>query len=646
MKRLQTILSILIFVAISIKISGQETLVSTATDNKNLTILDQDVTLADPRLLLYDINFYFIDIEASDTSTYLKGYTGINAFSLADIPELVFELSNNMTIDSVSLKGVVNSSYLHENDLVIIDAGSQIGENEYFNARIYYHGTPGNNGFFSGVTNRIDNNWNWKVTYSLSEPFSARDWFACKQVLNDKVDSAYIFITTDTSLMAGSNGLLSGITSLPGGRHRFEWKTFHPVAFYLLSFAVSDYRDYSIYAHPEEIEDSVLIQNFIYDTTAFLEVNRNDINVTADLIELYSRLFSLYPFHNEKYGHCYAPMGGGMEHQTMTTLSSFNFALVAHELGHQWFGDLVTCGSWQDIWINEGFASYIEYLALENLVSKEVADYWMAGAHETARTKPDGSIYIPEQEVYDEMRIFSGALSYKKGAAILHMIRYELDNDSVFLNVFKKFLEIYKDSSATGEDFKNVLESVSGQDFDWFFDQWYYGKGYPDFSMTWWQESDTLYIVTSQTGSSAETPFFRTHIDFMLRSADGHDSLIKLEQTESDHTYSIPVSGIISDVMADPHNWLLDVTTIVKRPLPEGTFTVRPNLITNEFWIEFSKSNTRHDILISDMTGKILGRYETENAVIRIPSENIVRGVYLVTVIENGKSYSTRIVKK
>jgi aminopeptidase N len=646
MKWLQTILLFLIFFIISNEISAQEILVSTATDNKSHTIRAQDVTLADSRLLLYDVKFYYIDIEASDTSTYLKGFSSINAFSLTAIPELVFELSNNMTIDSVSINGIANASYVHEHDLIIIDAGSLIGENEDFNARIYYHGTPGSNGFFSGVSNRIDNNWNWRVTYSLSEPFSARDWFACKQVLNDKIDSAYIFITTDTSLMAGSNGLLSAITPLSGGRHRFEWKTFYPIAYYLLSFTVADYRDYSIYAHPANYEDSILIQNFIYDTSAFLEVNRNDINVTADLIELYSRLFILYPFHKEKYGHCYAPMGGGMEHQTMTTLSSFNFALVAHELGHQWFGDLVTCASWQDIWINEGFASYIEYLALENIFSREEADKWMTSAHESARTKPDGSIYIPEQEVNDEMRIFSGALSYKKGASILHMIRYELDNDSVFFNVFRRYLELYKDSTATGIDFMNVLESVSGQDFDWFFDQWYFGKGYPDFSMTWWQEGDTLYIISSETGSSAETPFFRTHIDFMLRFADGSDSLIKLEQTESDHTYRIPVNSIISDVLPDPYNWLLDVITIVKRPLQDGIFTVRPNLITNEIWIEFSKSNIGHEVFITDMTGKVLSRFKTESAVLRIPVETIVRGVYLVTVIENGKSYSTRIVKK
>jgi aminopeptidase N len=646
MNRAKQILYFILVITGSSELYGQEILYKTTTDNKNLNIINQDNTLADPRLLLYDINFYYIDIEVSNISTYLHGFTEIQASALDDIQELVFELSVNITVDSIILNGVADTNYVHENDLVIINPGSLITGNKYFNTRIYYHGTPGNNGFFSGVTNRIDNSWNRRVTFTLSEPFSARDWFACKQVLTDKADSAYIFITTDTSLMAGSNGLLSGITPLPGGRHRFEWKTFYPVAYYLLSFSVADYRDYSIYAWPGNQGDSLLIQNFIYDIDSFLAANRNNIDVTADLIELYSSLFTMYPFLNEKYGHCYAPLGGGMEHQTMTTLSSFNFTLVAHELGHQWFGDYVTCADWQDIWINEGFASYTEYLALEHLVSREEADKWMVSAHEMARTKPDGSIYIPEEEVKDEMRIFSGALSYKKGAAILHMIRYELNNDSVFYNVLREFLDTYKDRTATGLDFMNVLETVSGQDFTWFFNQWYFGKGYPDFSMTWWQEEDTLYIVSSQNGSSVETPFFRTHIDFLLRFVDGSDSLVRLEQTQTIHTFAIPVSGIISDVLPDPYNRILDVIAIIKRPPLNGAFIVGPNPFTNEIWVEFSKSNINREIFISDMAGKILGRYKSENAVINIPMKNIVRGVYLLTVIENRDLYSTRIIKK
>ncbi len=103
----------------------------------------------------------------------------------------------------------------------------------------------------------------------------------------------------------------------------------------------------------------------------YFKQNKAAIDKTGDLILLYSDLFGDYPFANEKYGHCVAPFGGGMEHQTMTTLVNFSFLLVAHELAHQWFGDFVTCSTWQDIWINEGFASYAEYLANQYLKSQE-----------------------------------------------------------------------------------------------------------------------------------------------------------------------------------------------------------------------------------------------------------------------------------
>jgi len=624
---------------------GQEIDYKNFSETKSIRFNDLDNSLADPRLLLYDITFYYIDLEANNISTSIKGFTEIKGSSLNEISELLFELSGEVTIDSLFLNGSVDTGYIHANDLIIINPDTFINEGEYFTVRIYYHGEPGSDDFFSGISNRIDNNWNQRITYTLSEPFSAKTWFPCKQVLTDKADSAYIFITTDTSLMAGSNGLLTGITPLPGGRQRFEWKTSYPIAFYLLSFTVADYRDYSIYAYLGN-NDSLLIQNYIFDINDFLEVNRGDIDATADMIELYSGLFSIYPFHHEKYGHCYAPMGGGMEHQTMTTLSSFNFSLVAHELGHQWFGDYVTCATWQDIWINEGFASYTEYIALENLVSDEDAALWMISAHEIARTEPDGSIFIPEQDVNNERRIFSSALSYKKGAAILHMIRYELNNDSLFFSTLRTYLGNFKDSTATGLDFKEVLEVSSGQDFNWFFDQWYFGKGYPIFSMTWWQEKDSLFIISSETGSSTETPFFRTHIDFRLRFVNGPDTMIRLEQTMNNHTFCIPVSEFVSDVLPDPDNWLLDVITIVKKPLQGVVFIINPNPFTDNIRIEFNAGNIKRDIFIADMTGKILSRYETESAVINLSLKKLIRGMYMFTVVENGKSYSTKIVKE
>jgi len=178
-----------------------------------------------------------------------------------------------------------------------------------------------------------------------------------------------MFLTCDDDCMAGSNGVLTNIVELPNNKKRFEWKSNYPINYYLLSYAVAEYQDYSIYAHPEGSEP-ILIQNFVYDNSYYLSGNKEDIDHTIDLIEVFSDKFGFYPFVNEKYGHCLTTLGGGMEHKTITTLVSFGFGLVAHELGHMWFGDYVTCATWKDIWINEGFVSYTEYVAAENLFDK------------------------------------------------------------------------------------------------------------------------------------------------------------------------------------------------------------------------------------------------------------------------------------
>jgi len=614
---------------------------------KSFQELNADTYVADPALLNYDVKFYYIDLEANDTSTYLIGFTEMKAEVVSgNLSEIVIELSGILIVDSILVDGAKADSFTHTDNIIRINLDEGLVQNDYFTSRVYYHGSGGNDSFFTGISNKTDFNWDQRVTYTLSEPFNAIDWFACKQVLTDKADSAYVYITTDTSLMAGSNGLLTNVTELPEGKHRFEWKSNYPIAFYLLSLCVSDYQDYSLYAFPENEQEKILIQNYIYDVPEFLDENKEDIDITADMIELFSDLYTMYPFDKEKYGHCYAPMGGGMEHQTMTTLSSFNFGLVAHELGHMWFGDNVTCATWQDIWINEGFASYTEYLALEYLVSHESAQDWMVNAHDRARNEPEGSIYIPEEDATEVWRIFSGSLSYKKGAAIIHMLRYELDNDSVFFNVMRNFQKTYKNSVATGMDFLQVLEETSGMEFDWFFDQWYFGKGFPKFSFTWWQSKDSLNISSTQTGSADDSPFFKTHMDFQVTYIDGTDTIIRFEQTEDEQLFLVSVPNFVSNVIADPDNWILEYSSTIKKPVEGGTFSVGPNPFTDEIMIEFNYSNLNRNITISDLTGKVVGTFETSNQLVSVPVNNLTRGVYIVTVKEGHNISSTKIIKE
>jgi len=603
----------------------------------------QNTYVKDSALLDYDVGFYWIDIEVSDTSTFVRGNTSVHARAVKNIDELVFELSTDHRIDSIIVNGIKQSSFRHEDDLIRIDLPSSIsGE---FRACIYYEGTGGQNSFFAGISNRLDYWWNKRVTYTLSESFNAHDWFVCKQVLTDKADSAYIFLTTPDRLKAGSNGILSGIDSLSGNRLKYKWKTRYPIAYYLLSLSVAAYQDYSFYVHLDSGNDSMLVQNYIYDDPACLAAYKDDIDRTSEMLEFYSKIFGKYPFREEKYGHSLAPIGGGMEHQTMTTLYNFNFTLVAHELVHQWFGDNVTCASWQDIWINEGFASYGEYLALQSLVSQQAADSWMADAFYRALSVPDGSVYVPSGEAESESRIFSGALSYKKGATLLHMLRNELADDTVFFEVLRNFQEEFRDSTATAEDFLDVLDQTSSGDYAWFFDQWYYGAGYPVHKINWWTMGEDLFLHCEQEGSSSATTLFRLGMDIRIEFTDGHDTLVRLDIDKNIEQFDFWGIGEVSDILADPSDKILDKSTTIQRHSVRGEFHVSPNPFTDRINLLFEKEASR-EISLADMNGRIVQRWNTLSNDVSLQARDIGQGVYLLQVKEGRETYTAKIVKQ
>ncbi|UCG27884.1 MAG: T9SS type A sorting domain-containing protein [Bacteroidales bacterium] len=597
----------------------------------------------------YDVKFYFLDLEADNTSTHISGNTTIGAIPVVQsLQTFIFELSSALSVDSI-LVDDVRHNFITGDDIVTVNLETSIPQGDYFSVQVFYHGTVPTQGFFAGMATGTDQVWGNQVTWTLSEPYNALGWFPCKQDLADKADSVYVFVTTDSSLLAGSNGILTNVVPI-GNKTRYEWKSHHPIAYYLISITIADYRDYSIYAKPEGLNDSILIQNYIYDTPGYLTENKSLIDNTIDLIELYSDLFLLYPFYDEKYGHCVAPMGGGMEHQTMTTLLDFRFYLVAHELGHMWFGDYVTCATWMDIWINEGFASYTEYLAYQYLYSQEDADNWIINAQERAMLEPEGSVYVPFEEIENVSRIFSGNLSYKKGAAIIHMIRFELDNDSLFFKSLKEFIKQYGDSVATGLDFREVVEEVSAMDFTDFFDQWYFGRGFPTFQINWSQNADTLKVRSIQSPSSFQTSLFKTSLEFRL-SYVGGDTVIRVFQDQAIQDFSFVVPSTVQSLEFDPYNWILaKVSSINYIPDldtdPSTLFRIWPNPVSQELNIHFYGRQREHMVVISDLSGKIYSSFRTESEHITIPVGFLAPGFYTLTVEEEGKKTVQKLVKQ
>jgi len=602
----------------------------------------------------YDINFYWINLNVSSANTFIKGSTSIQAKVIAKhLDTIALELIPQMKIDSSFLGNSKITSIYREDNNISIPLRKVLEKDSCFTIRIYYHGSPPARGFFSGVSHDHNITWNKDVTWTLSEPFAAKDWFPVKQSLTDKADSAWIFLTTPPNEIAGSEGLLTKVINLPEGRKRYEWKTSYPIDYYLLSFAVANYQDYRIYAHPKQLtNDSLLIQNFVYNSPDFLNYNKNDIDQTRKIIELYSNLFGIYPFSKEKYGHCLTELGGGMEHQTMTTIGGFGFDLIAHELGHMWFGDNITCATWSDIWINEGFATYSNYLANEHLKGPKKALDFITKAQTHAISQPGGSIYIPEEEIYpgNEWRIFNGRLSYDKGAAILHMLRHEINNDNLFFNILKAYQKRFSGSVATGEDFKHVADSITGKDFTYFFNQWYYGEGYPQFNIKWSQTSDSLKIISIQTTSTQTTQLFRMFFDLQLRFTDGKDTLVRLLQTDTLNRFSIPITKRVSQITFDPNHWTLQkVNKMMIDAIPVINNSVKfisfPNPVTSVLHLRFSHQyKTQKQLVIYSAEGRPIFKTSTNKVQLNIDFKNYSRGIYIISAVAGGNRSLQKIV--
>ncbi|MDX2432949.1 MAG: M1 family aminopeptidase [Bacteroides sp.] len=567
-------------------------------------IYQVDALNDNPLLEAYDVKFYGLDVEANNQSDQIRGSASI----LVEVKDLtlstlVFELNNSLEVERVEVDGEA-LAFLHEGNEITISLAESRNAGELVNTTIWYGGQTGD-----GMVRDIDRNWNVPVTYTSTEPFLSLDWFPCKQNLQDKADSVHVFITTDYGLVALSQGLHTGTTYYPNGKIRWEWKSSYPIAFYLISIAVANYTEYSLVSEPPGVSEAFPIQNFVYNVPGCLDAYRSQIENTLPIMDVFSELFGPYPFRDEKYGHYLWPRGGGMEHQTMTGMGSFDFYLVAHELGHSWFGNYVTCATWQDIWINEGFATYAGYLATENL-APEYADGEREYRFERALREPEGSVYVPVQEADNPARIFNGNLSYSKGMAIIHMIRFELQDDEIFFKTLRDFIEIYADSVATGLDFKAVLEENSGLDFTDFFDQWYFGAGYPFYETSWDQENGMLSIYSTQSPSSETNPLFKMSMEYRIYHEAG-DTVIRVFQDQNQEVYQIPMIPEVSSIVPDPNNQVLKKM----KEQPKGAriearpFSIYPNPNGGVFTFKSLSDRDEHadiDVDIYSVAGKLL----------------------------------------
>lgn len=597
----------------------------------------------------YDVKFHHLNLHVERNNTNISGSVRTLALVVGDkLDTFGFELHSQLILDSVVTNAGVKLTTSRSQHFSIAILPALLTKNQLVDLTIYYHGdafVQASAAIGSGFSKGTSNTWGNTATWSLSQPYSAYEWWPCKQSLQDKIDSTYTFITTSNENKAGSQGLLQQVVSLPNNKVRYEWKSNYLVDYYLISVAVAKYVEYKTYAYVGS--DSLLIQDYIYDNPQTLASLKPVLNQTAPMITKFSEKFGRYPFWQEKYGHAMAPFSGGMEHQTMSSMGIINFGIVAHELGHQWFGDYVTCKTWKDIWLNEGFASYCEYLALEWL-NPTSAPAEMTTVHNNIMRQTGGSIAF--DDTTDVSRIFDSRLTYDKGSAFAHILRFEVNNDSLYFTCLKNYLQQFGSSTASTQDFKTFLENFTEKDFTRVFNQWFYGQGFPTFTTKWNQLNDTLYFVTNQTTSSAATPLFNTPLEYRIRTAQG-DTIIRVLHNLPSNNYKLALKKSVVGMDIDPNNWIInqgtaskDITLIGLKEDNAAKYQV--NIYPNPALdiLRFESPLNIPFIKIYSITGEFISQSSVTNNSLTI--EKLTPGLYFAEVLVDGTPEYIKFIKQ
>lgn len=499
-----------------------------------------------------DATYYRLDLTITASPQYLKGIVLMRAAStLNGVGIISLDLMNSMTIDSVKVAGSPASFIQYPTYFnVTLDRTYNIGEQ--MTVQVFYQGKPGSSGFGSfEFSSHSSTPWIW----SLSEPYGAKDWWPSNDHPSDKADSVDMFVTCDTAYRVGSNGKLLSVTDNGNGTHTIHWHEGHPISTYLVSVAITNFAAFSNW-FPYSPTDSMEVLNYVLPE--HLTDAMANLPLVVGELQIYSSLFGLYPFIDEKYGHSEFGWGGGMEHQTMTSLGGFGDWLTAHELAHQWFGDMITCHSWPDIWLNEGFATFCELVYEEHKYGEPSYLSGVSSDMASARAAT-GSTYVSDSESVGSL--FDWNRVYAKGAVVLHMLRRVLGDSSFFHSMYNYANDPrYRFSTASTENFKAVCETTSGKPLDYFFNEWIYGERYPHYSSSWTADSTLSgYRVTigiTQTTGTTNPSYFTMPVPFKI-IASGWDTTVILFNDSKTQSFVVTIPERPLSVQLDPQNWIL-----------------------------------------------------------------------------------------
>lgn len=516
-----------------------------------------------------------IEITNIDPANDLCTITGSNRIRIRsqteELTEFTFRLHDIFAVSSVIINdetspvSVVVNNVSETTWVATLDRAYTLGEE--FTLKIDYSGDTESFGFGS-----IDvgiQPGGAPIVASLSQPFYAYTWWPSKDsdvgIPGDNSDKATLemSVTVPDTMDVPGNGLLESVDVLANNRLRYNWTTQYPIATYLVSFAAGEYNRWTdTYPHAG---GNMPVEFYIYpdnDTPS----NRDAWSLVVDMLGVFAPLFGEYPFVDEKYGIYNFPFGGGMEHQTMTGQGTFSENITAHEAAHQWWGDHVTCKTWRDIWLNEGFASYGECLWREFESGVSDHDAYLTRVLQRKPSSVADSVYVRD-EVLTLVRIFSSTFTYNKGCWVLHQLRHVV-GDETFFQILADYRSDFGGSAADTDDFANVASTTAGTDLTWFFDQWVYQPGAPHYLYAWNSVNvngqEFIVIHLEQTQDATFPDVFIAPVDIEARINFNSLETVTVWQDQREQWFAVPVSGTVTSVRFDPEQWVLRTGAIEK----------------------------------------------------------------------------------
>jgi aminopeptidase N len=606
---------------------------------------------ANPNTANYDVIYHRLEFEVNPAVYFISGNVTTDFVALENMNSITFDLgritntnnpyfSNRITVGSVMMNGQsLDFEHNSATKELIIDFQNTILSGTTNSISVSYAGAPNTTeqGFSIGTHGGVP------VLWTLSQPFAARDWWPCKQDLNDKIDNIDIFITAPSQYVSVANGVQQSVVNNANGTKTTHFQHNYLIPAYLIAIAVTNYTVFTQQAGTAPNEFPIV--NYVYPEN--LTSAQNSLAVTIPIMDLFEELFEPYPYANEKYGHAQTNMGGGMEHTTVSFMGSFGRSLIAHELAHQWFGNKVTCGTWKDIWLNEGLATYLSGLVVENFDGPISFVNWKNSLINNITSSNNGAVYLTATEATSVNRIFNSRLSYQKGAMVSHMLRWKIGDEN-FYQGLKNFLAdpLLAFGYAVTDDLQIHLEATSGMDLTEFFEDWVYGQGHPTYTVTASNIGNgQASIRINQSQSHSSVGFFEMPVEIRLYGSGNQVLDVVLEHTSNGQQFIVNVPFIVTDVDVDPNRHIVarnNSATLGLNALDlANVIQLLPNPTKAVLKVDYPQNINLENIQVYSNVGQLV--LETKNSLLNVSS--LSSGVYYLAITTSEGTFHKKLIK-